>query len=76
MEPYQLEELEVIAKKLKYLRIQKGFSNYENFAMEVEIARAQYGRYEKGANLMITTLMKILKFHGITLEEFFAMEID
>jgi transcriptional regulator with XRE-family HTH domain len=72
---YQLEELEIIAKKLKYLRVKKGYTNYEDFAHDADIARAQYGKYEQGANLMITTLVKILKFHDISLGEFFNMEI-
>lgn len=76
LEQYQLDELENIASKLKYLRIKKGYSNYEDFAHDADIARAQYGKYEKGANLMITTLLKILKFHKLSLAEFFEMEIE
>lgn len=72
---YQKEELELISKKLKYLRIDAGYSNYEDFAHDADIARAQYGTYEKGANLMITTLIKILKHHKMTLSDFFSFEI-
>lgn len=75
LEEYQLTELELIAKKLRYLRIKKGYSNYEDFAHDADIARAQYGKYEQGANLMITTLVKILKFHEMGLDEFFNLEI-
>ncbi len=76
LEEYQLTELELIAKKLRYLRIKKGYSNYEDFAHDADIARAQYGKYEQGANLMITTLVKILKFHEMGLDEFFNLEIQ
>ena len=75
LEDYQLVGLEDIAKKIKYLRIKNGYSNYEDFAYHADIARAQYGKYEQGANLMVTTLMKILKAHQITLEEFFLLKI-
>lgn len=75
LEDYQLEEITIIGRKLKYLRIQKGYGNYEDFAYEADIARAQYGKYENGANIMITTLVKILKFHNMTLAEFFSLEI-
>lgn len=75
LELYQKEELELIGKKLQYLRIRNGYSNYEDFAYDADIARAQYGKYEKGANLLITTLLKILKKHNMTLAEFFALEI-
>lgn len=76
LEDFQKEELELIGKKIKYLRIKNGYSNYEDFAYEADIARAQYGKYENGANLMITTLMKILKMHNISLAEFFTLEIE
>ena len=73
---YQQEELVLISKKLKHLRIKAGYGNYEDFAHDADIARAQYGKYENGANLMITTLLKILKFHKMSLAEFFMMEIE
>ena len=73
---FQKEELQLITKKIKYLRIKNGYSNYEDFAHDADIARAQYGKYEKGANLKITTLIKILKHHSMTLTEFFNMTID
>lgn len=73
---FQKEELQIIAKKIKYLRVKSGYSNYEDFAYDADIARAQYGKYENGANLMITTLMKILKQHNMSLIEFFNLDID
>jgi transcriptional regulator with XRE-family HTH domain len=76
LEDFQKEELELIGKKIKYLRIKNGYSNYEDFAHEADIARAQYWKYENGANLMITTLMKILKFHKMSLTDFFNLEME
>lgn len=76
LEDFQKDELELIGKKIKYLRIKKGYSNYEDFAYDADIARAQYGKYENGANLMITTLMKILKHHNMSLQDFFNLKID
>jgi len=76
LEDYQLEELKNISEKLKHLRIKNGYSNYEDFAYDTDIARAQYGKYEKGANLMLTTLAKILRAHEMSLEEFFSYKID
>ncbi len=75
LEQYQLEELQLIGKKLRYIRIKKGYGNYEDFSYDADIARAQYGKYENGANIMVTTLLKILKFHNMTLAEFFTFEI-
>lgn len=67
-----LEEEQVleISRALKQLRIDKGYSNYEALAQELNMARSQYGPYENGKNLTLMTLFKILNFHGITLTEF------
>lgn len=60
-----------IAKRLKKLRIEKGYSSYENFAWDNEISRIQYWRMEKGTNFTIRTLLRILDAHEMTLKEFF-----
>lgn len=61
-----------VGKRIRELRVQKGFSNYENFAFENGIARAQYGKYEKGTeDLRLSSLYKVLKALNITFEEFF-----
>lgn len=64
--------LENLGQRLKKLRKAKGFKNYEKFAYEHDIARAQYGRYEKGSDLRFGTLLKIIEIHGITVAEFFS----
>ena len=51
-----------ISRRLKEIRISKGFTNYEHLAYEVGISRSQYGRYENGGNMKLTTLLKILNF--------------
>lgn len=51
------EVLESIGLRLKKLRIEKGYSNYEHFAYKVGISRAQYGKYENGANMKVSTLI-------------------
>ncbi len=60
-----------IAKKLQKLRKDKGFSSYENFALEHDLPRVQYWRMEKGTNFRFTSLLQILDAHGMTMEEFF-----
>lgn len=64
--------IQKIAEKLKKLRKDAGFSNYEEFAWENDIGRAQYWRIEKGANFTIVTLLKILDAHKISLKDFFS----
>lgn len=61
-----------IAEKIKTLRKEKGFTSYETFAFEHEINRVQYFRIEKGQNITIKTLIKVLAIHNLTLQQFFS----
>ena len=63
--------IKAIAKKLEIIRIQKGYSSYENFAIEFGISRMQYWRMEKGTNFTFTSLLKILDAHEMSLNDFF-----
>ncbi|SHL58057.1 helix-turn-helix domain-containing protein [Chryseobacterium polytrichastri] len=65
------ETLQKLAKRIRELRIAKGYSSYEYFAYEHNISRAQYGRYEKGEDLRFSTLAKIINAFGMTMKEFF-----
>jgi transcriptional regulator with XRE-family HTH domain len=59
--------------RIKQLRIAKGYSSYEYFAYEHKLGRAQFGRYERGTeDIRYSTLLKIVKAFGMTLEEFFG----
>ncbi|WP_316738433.1 helix-turn-helix transcriptional regulator [Pedobacter aquatilis] len=58
------------------LRIKAGYSNYEYFAYAHEIPRSQFGRYERGEDLRYSSLLKIIKAFGITVEEFFSEGFD
>lgn len=60
-----------IAAKLEQMRIEKGYTSYENFAIEHGISRMQYWRMEKGTNFTFGSLLKILDAHKINLEDFF-----
>lgn len=60
-----------IGERIKDLRIKAGYSAYETFAFDHEIPRVQYGRLEKGVNFRITTLMRVLEVHKVSLEDFF-----
>jgi len=62
-------QLEKIDDRLRELRKEKGYSNYELFAFDNEIARAKYGRY--GEDLRISSLIKVLKALDISLNDFF-----
>ncbi len=65
-----------IGRRLKALRKQKGYSNYEDFANRHNINRSQYGRYENGENLRLSSLEKVLDALGVTIKEFFSEGFD
>jgi len=62
----------LIGKRLTGLRKKAGYTSQEIFAYDADIPRALYGRYEKGSNLTMYSLFKILKFHGMTYKAFFS----
>ncbi len=69
-------EVKKLAKRIKSLRIKKGYSSYENFAFDNKIHRAQYGRYETGTDMQYTSLVRIAQAFDMTLEEFFSEGFD
>ena len=66
----------LLGKRLKELRKDAGYTSQETFAYDAEIPRALYGKYEKGSNITINSLHRILKFHKITFKEFFKKGFD
>lgn len=70
------EEIQKLAKRIRQLRIQKGYSSYEYFAYDHNISRAQFGRYEKGEDLRFSSLIRIVNAFDMTLQEFFSEEFD
>ncbi len=71
------KELIKLGNRIRQLRIEKGHTNYENFAFDNDISRSQYGRYEKGeSDLQYLTLLRIVKALGMSMEEFFSEGFD
>lgn len=66
------EWISLVANKIKLLRKQKGYSSYENFALDHGLDRKQYWRAEAGSNLTLKSLIKILKIHKIDVKSFFS----
>ena len=73
---YTQQQLKNLGNRLKDLRIARGFTNYEQFAFEHNLPRAQYGRYEQGKDLRFSSLVKVLKALDISLEDFFKEGFD
>lgn len=69
---FQEKNIKEIAEKVKKLRINKGYSSYENFAYENDLSRVQYWRLERGTNFTINYLMRVLEIHKLSLSDFFS----
>ena len=70
IDKYTEKQLTNLGNRLRKLRIDRGYTNYEQFAFEHNIPRAQYGRYEQGQDLRFSSLLKVLKALNVTFEEF------
>jgi transcriptional regulator with XRE-family HTH domain len=58
--------------RITELRKKSGYTSQEAFAYEVGISRGQYYKYELGTNMEIASLLKIIKFHNLSITEFFS----
>jgi transcriptional regulator with XRE-family HTH domain len=67
----QQRVIKKIGERLKALRLERGHSSYEIFAYENEIDRSQYGKYERGHDMRISTLVKLLTAFDIDIVDFF-----
>lgn len=65
------KDLDKISDRIKQLRIDAGYTSYEKFANANGFQLKQYWRLESGKNFQITTLLKLLKLHNISMEDFF-----
>jgi transcriptional regulator with XRE-family HTH domain len=64
-------ELIAVGNRLKQVRKEKGFKNYEHIAYELGMSRSAYWRLENGDNFSLKTLIKVCKLLEVTFEEFF-----
>lgn len=62
-----------VGDRLKQLRKEKGYTNHEVFANDIDMTRSQYWEYESGKkNITVFNLKKILNGLNIDLKEFFS----
>jgi transcriptional regulator with XRE-family HTH domain len=69
-------DVKKLGKRIRELRIKKGYTSYEIFAYEHNIPRAQLGRYENGEDMRFTSFLKIVRALGISMNEFFGEDFD
>lgn len=72
--PNMLEDgrLVEIGSYIKHLRKTRTTLSAEDFANEKGFDRVQYSRIEKGTNITMKTLLKVIDAHDMSLKEFFS----
>ncbi len=70
------QELTELGRRIRALRISKGYKSAEKFALDHNLSRVHYGRWEAGKkNITYKSLLILARAHGMTLSEFLAAEI-
>lgn len=70
------QELIELGKRIKALRIAKGYKSAEKFALDHNLSRVHYGRWESGKkNITYKSLLILAHAHGMTLPEFLAIKL-
>lgn len=71
------EDFIKLGKRMRELRIKKGYNSFEAFAYDNDLPRVLYGNYEKGAgNITYKNLLKVIKALDVSFTEFFSTGFD
>lgn len=63
--------LKKIGARLRQIRKEKGFSNYEYFAYQFDLNKRTVGKIETGKNFEMETLLRILEILNVSPSDFF-----
>ncbi len=66
----------LLGNRIKQLRQLKGYSSQENFAYDNDYTLSYYSRLERGEDIRFSSLVRVCKAFGITLENFFSEGFD
>lgn len=70
------QELIELGRRIRALRIAKGYKSAEKFALDHNLSRVHYGRWESGKkNITYKSLLVLARAHGMTLSEFLAVKV-
>lgn len=69
-------ELDQLGKRIKQLRLGKGYTNQEIFAYDNDINRAQYNKYERGGDIRFSNLIRLIKALDMNAKDFFGEGFD
>lgn len=71
------EDFIKLGKRMRELRIKKGYNSFEAFAYDNDLPRVLYGNYEKGAgNITYKNLLKVIKALDVSFKDFFSTGFD
>ncbi|MGQ0828931.1 MAG: helix-turn-helix domain-containing protein [Bacteroidota bacterium] len=62
----------LLAKRIKQLRIDKGYTSQETFAYDNDYTLSYYSRIERGEDIRFTSLIRVCKALGVDLETLFS----
>lgn len=66
------KEVLQLAKRIKQLRQDKGYTSQETFAYDNDYTLSYYSRIERGEDIRFTSLVKVSKALGVSLKTLFA----
>ena len=70
------KEVIALAKRIKQLRVAKGYTSQETFAYDNDYTLSYYSRLERGEDIRFTSLVKVCKALGVDLKTFFNSGFD
>lgn len=65
------KEVLLLARRIKQLRQDKGYTSQETFAYDNDYTLSYYSRLERGEDIRFSSLIRVCKALGISLEQFF-----
>ncbi len=66
------KEVLLLAKRIKQLRIAKGYTSQETFAYDNDYTLSYYSRIERGEDIRFTSLIKVCRALEVDLKTFFS----
>jgi transcriptional regulator with XRE-family HTH domain len=66
-----------LGRRIRALRIKRGYKSGEKFALDHNLSRVHYGRWETGKkNITYKSLLMLAKAFKISLSEFFREDVE
>lgn len=68
----KIVEVERLGRRIRELRVAKGYSSQETFAYDNDYTLSYYSRLERGEDIRFSSLVRVCKALEVSLEEFFS----